>query len=145
MSDCVFCKIIRGEIPSHEVYEDDDILAIVDVGHVNQGHCLVLSKHHAATMMELQESIAARAFSVANRVAKAIDATFKPDGLTILQANRAAGFQTVPHFHLHVLPRQQDDGVCLTWPAKNPEQPILAETAAKLRAAIDGRTDQAVA
>ena len=136
MTDCVFCKIAAGEIPSHKIYEDDEVLAIMDVGHVNQGHTLIISKSHAETMMDLDESIAAHAFRVANRVAKAVCSQFDPDGLTILQANKPAGFQTVPHFHLHVLPRQNDDGVGLTWPAKNPEASTLAETAQTLRQAI---------
>ena len=138
MSDCVFCAIVAGEIPSHRVYEDDQILAIMDVGHVNRGHTLVIVKDHAETMMDLDEDIAASAFRIANRIAKAQEKAFAPAGITILQANRPAGLQTVPHFHLHVLPREEDDGVGLTWPAKNPAQETLAEIAEELRGALGG-------
>ena len=138
MSDCVFCKIVAGEIPSHTLWEDDQVMAIMDIGHVNPGHTLVLSKTHADTMMDLDEAVAGRAFVIANRVAKLLDATYTPDGVTILQANRPTGFQTVFHFHLHVLPRHADDGVTLTWPAKNPPQDELAERAALLRQGLQG-------
>ena len=136
MSDCVFCAIAAGDIPSHRIYEDDQVLAIMDVGHVNRGHTLVIAKSHAETMMDLDEDIAAQAFRIANRVAKAQQKAYAPAGITILQANRPAGFQTVPHFHLHVLPREEDDGVGLTWPAKNPAQETLAEIAGELRGAL---------
>jgi len=136
MSDCVFCKIVAGEIPSHKVWEDDHVLAIMDIGHVNPGHTLVLSKAHADTMMDLDEAVAGQAFVVANRIAKLLDVTFAPDGITILQANRPVGFQTVFHFHLHVLPRHANDGVTLTWPGKNPPQEELAERAAMLHAGL---------
>ncbi len=138
MSDCVFCAIVAGDIPSHKIYQDDQILAIMDVGHVNRGHTLVIAKSHAETMMDLDEDTAAQAFRIANRVAKAQEKTYAPAGITILQANRPAGFQTVPHFHLHVLPREEDDGVGLTWPAKNPAQETLAEIAGELRGALGG-------
>ena len=136
MSDCVFCEIAAGNIPAHKVYEDDHILVIMDAGHVNPGHSLVLAKSHAETMMDLEEEIAGRAFRVANRVAKAVDRAFAPEGVTILQANRPAGFQTVGHFHLHVLPRAAGDGVELTWPAKNPPSETLAANAARVRQAL---------
>jgi histidine triad (HIT) family protein len=136
MSDCIFCKIVNGEIPSTPIYENDDMIAITDVGHVNRGHTLVIAKRHAETMMDLDENTAASAFKAANRVAKAIEKAYQPDGMTILQANRPAGMQTIPHFHLHVLPRHQDDGVAITWPAKNPAPEELAEIASEIREAI---------
>ena len=138
MSDCVFCAIAAGDIPAHRIYEDDQVVAIMDAGHVNRGHTLVIAKDHAETMMDLDEDIAAQAFRIANRVAKAQEKTYAPAGITILQANRPAGFQTVPHFHLHVLPREADDGFSLTWPAKNPTQETLAEIAGELRGALVG-------
>lgn len=136
MSDCAFCKIVAGQIPAHKLYEDDDVLAIMDVGHVNPGHSLVIVKRHAETLMDLDETLAAKAFAVVRRVAAALDNAFQPDGMTILQANRPAGWQTVPHVHLHVLPRRADDGVGLTWPAKNPPQEQPAATADEIRQAL---------
>ncbi len=136
MTDCVFCKIAVGEIPSHKVYEDEQVLAIMDVGHVNPGHTLVIARDHAADMMELDEEVAAQAFRIANRISKAQMKAFEPDGVTILQANRPAGLQTVFHFHLHVVPRLEDDGMTLTWPAKMPPQEDLAAYAERLQSAI---------
>ena len=136
MTSCVFCKIVAGELPAYKVYEDDQVMAIMDVGHVNPGHALVLAKDHAADMMDLDEEVAAQAFRIANRIAKAQVKAFAPDGVTILQANKEVGFQTVFHFHLHVVPRHEGDGMALTWPAKMPPQEELADYAEKLIAAL---------
>ena len=136
MDDCIFCKIVAKEVPAHIVYEDDQVMAIMDIGHVNPGHTLVLSKSHVETMMDIDEELAAHAFRVANRVAKALNSAFPSEGMTVLQANRPAGFQTVPHFHIHVLPRNHEDGVELVWPAKNPPQEQLAKNASTLRDAL---------
>ena len=133
MTDCVFCRIVAGEIPAHRVHEDDLTIAFMDVGQVNPGHVLVAVKSHAETILDVTADEAAAAFLTAHQVARAVDAAFKPEGLTILQANREAGFQTVSHFHLHVLPRHADDGVTITWPAKNPPAETLADYAARIR------------
>lgn len=134
MTDCAFCRIVAGKVPAHRVHEDDLTIAFMDMGQVNPGHVLVAVKSHAETILDITPDQAAAAFRSAHQVARAVDAAFKPEGLTILQANRGAGFQTVSHFHLHVLPRHPDDGVTLTWPAKNPPAEALAEYAARIRA-----------
>ncbi len=136
MSDCIFCKIVNGDIPANIIYENEDMIAITDIGHVNRGHTLVIAKQHAETMMDLDENLAASAFRAANKVAKALEAAYHPDGITILQANRPAGLQTVPHFHLHVLPRQTDDGVTVAWPVKNPSPDELLAIASEVREAL---------
>ena len=138
MVDCIFCKIVAKEIPAHIVHEDEHVMAIMDVGHVNPGHTLVLSKGHVETLMDADEELAAHSFRVANRIAKGLDTVLPSEGMTVLQANRPAGFQTVPHFHLHVLPRNSEDGVELAWPAKNPSQEQLAKYAAALRETLSG-------
>lgn len=136
VSDCVFCRIVAGDIPAHIVHQDDQVVAIMDIGHVNPGHTLVLSRRHVATIEDASEDLAAHAFRIANRVARALNRALPSEGMTILQANRPAGFQTVAHFHLHVLPRNEGDGVDLTWPAKSPSQDQLADYAARLRVAL---------
>ena len=138
MTDCVFCRIVRRELPSAVAYEDAHTLAIMDQGHVNPGHTLVLVKPHYAVMQELPEELAAAAFRTANKVAKALERAFQPAGLTILQANRPAGWQTVPHFHLHVLPRHAEDGAAITWPGKRPSPEVLQGYATRLREALGG-------
>lgn len=129
----VFSKIIRGEIPSVKVYEDDLVYAFMDAGQVNPGHVLVATKKPYETLMDADEESAAAMMRAANKIAKAVQAAFNPDGITVLQANKPAGWQTVPHLHLHVLPRYENDGVDLTWPRKEPGMEKLREYAAKIQ------------
>jgi histidine triad (HIT) family protein len=133
MAETVFSKIIAGEVPCAKVYEDDDTIAFMDTGQVNPGHVVVATKKPAETILDLDDALASALFRTAAKVARAVEAAFRPDGLTILQANRPAGWQTVPHVHLHVLPRHKDDGVTITWPRKNPSLDDLKALAAKIR------------
>ena len=137
MTDCVFCNIVAGELPAHAVFQDDLTVAFMDAGQVNPGHVMVAVKDHVEDIFELSSDQAAAVFQTAQRVAKAVKLAFEPEGLTILQANGTAGWQTVPHFHLHVLPRAADDGVTITWPTKNPPAARLAECAARIDAIWD--------
>jgi histidine triad (HIT) family protein len=132
MEATVFTRIIKDQIPAAKVYEDEHTIAFMDAGQVNPGHVIVATKKQVETVVELDDELAAALFRTAARVARAIDHAFKPDGITILQANKPAGWQTVPHVHLHVLPRYQDDGVELTWPRKNPPMEELKALAARI-------------
>jgi len=129
----VFEKIIRGDLPSVKVYEDDLVYAFMDAGQVNPGHVLVATKKPYETLMDADEESAAAMMRAANKIAKAVQQAFQPEGITVLQANKPAGWQTVPHLHLHVLPRYQNDGVDLTWPRKEPGLEKLREYAAKIQ------------
>lgn len=129
----VFSRIICGELPSAKVYEDEFVYAFMDAGQVNPGHVLVATKNPYETLMDADEESAAAMMRAAARIAKAVQAAFHPDGITILQANKPAGWQTVPHLHLHVLPRYHNDGVDLTWPRKEPGLEKLREYAAKIQ------------
>jgi len=133
---CLFCKLVAGEIPSARVYEDTLTLAFMDIGQVNPGHVLVATKRHAATLLDITPEEAAAVMQTAQRVAAAIQATFEPPGITLLQANGREGDQTVFHFHIHVVPRHAQDGIALTWPRKNPDAATLQDYAARLAAAI---------
>ena len=133
MNDCVFCKIVAGELPCHRVDDDDLTIAFMDIGQVNPGHVIVAVKAHAETILDLTPDQAGAAFRTARRVARAVDAAFEPEGITILQANRPAGDQTVPHFHMHVVPRHTGDGLEFTWPAKHPPAEELAAYAARIK------------
>src|SRR2546426_1014045 len=106
MADCVFCKICDGRIPSTKIYEDERTLCIMDINPLNAGHCLVLTKTHAATIFEAELVDLQAAITTAQRVATAQRRALKPDGLNMLQANGSAAFQSVPHFHLHQTPEQ---------------------------------------
>ena len=133
MSDCVFCKIVAGQIPSTKVHEDEHTLAFMDLGQVNPGHVLVAVKKHAANIFELDDTQAAAVARTSTRVARAIREAFKPEGLSVYQANGKAAGQTVFHYHVHLLPRHDTDGMELTWPVKNPPRAILEGYAENIR------------
>lgn len=134
---CIFCRLIAGEIPAARVFEDELTIAFMDIGQVNPGHVLVASRRHAATLFELSAAEAAAVMQTAQRVALAVRAAFDPPGLTLLQANGREGDQTVFHFHMHVVPRHGDDGIALSWPRKNPPPALLEDYAGLLRGAIE--------
>ena len=136
MSDCVFCKIVTGQIPSTRVYEDDLVLAFMDIGAVNPGHVLVTLKPHAEDVYALDDAQATAVAHACTRVARAIRAAFAPAGLSVYQANGAPAGQTVFHFHVHLVPRHAGDGMALSWPVKNPPRDQLEANAAKIRAAL---------
>jgi len=115
MTDCVFCKIRDGQIPSLKVFDDDRTLAIMDINPVTHGHCLVIPKAHAATLFEAEVEDLQATIVAAQQVARAIREALAPDGLNMLQANGAAAFQSVPHFHLHLIPRWANDGKGFDW------------------------------
>lgn len=129
----VFERILSGELPGVIVYEDDRVFAFMDAGQVNPGHVLVATKQPYETLMDADEESAAAMMRAARRIAQAVQAAFHPDGITLLQANRPAGWQTVPHLHMHVLPRYQNDGVELGWPRKEPGLDKLREYAARIK------------
>lgn len=129
---CIFCKIVAGETPAAKVYEDAWTVAFMDIGQVNPGHVLVASKRHAQTVLELTPQEAGAAMQTAQRIALAAQQAFAPEGITLFQANGAAGGQTVGHFHIHVLPRHGGDGVALTWPRKEPAVQLLQAYAQQL-------------
>ncbi|MBT9487000.1 MAG: HIT family protein [Rubrivivax sp.] len=105
----------------------------MDAGQVNDGHVIVATKRPVETLMDCSDDEAAALMCAARRIAIAVQAAFAPEGITVLQANRAAGWQTVPHLHLHVLPRLAGDGVELTWPRKSPDIERLRALAARLQ------------
>ena len=133
---CLFCRLVAGEIPYARVYEDALTIAFMDLGQVNPGHVLVATKRHAATLLDITPEEAAAVMQTAQHVARAVMAVFNPPGLTLLQANGREGDQTVFHFHMHVVPRHAQDGIALSWPRKDPSAEVLHDHAARLRAAL---------
>ena len=133
---CIFCRLVAGEIPSARVYEDALTIAFMDIGQVNPGHVLVATKRHAATLLDITAEEATAVMQTAQRVARAVQAVFDPPGLTLLQANGREGDQTVFHFHIHVVPRHANDGITLSWPRKDPDPGTLQDYADRLAAAI---------
>ena len=115
MSNCIFCKILAGEIPSTAVYEDDDFKAILDVNPAARGHVIILPKNHAANIYELPDEDASKIMIVAKKSATAIEKAYHCDGVNILQNNGEAAGQTVFHLHVHVIPRFKGDTVNIGW------------------------------
>jgi histidine triad (HIT) family protein len=136
MENCVFCKLIAGQIPATVVYQDEHTIAFMDIGSVNPGHMLVAAKPHVENVFGLDDTLAAAVMCTTARVARALKASLAPEGVNLFQANGAAAEQTVFHFHIHVLPRRVGDGMKLVWPAKNPPREALEATAARIRAAV---------
>ncbi|WP_407278709.1 HIT family protein [Aromatoleum evansii] len=136
MDNCVFCRIVKGELPASRVFEDEATVVFMDLQSVNPGHMLVVVKPHRANIYELDDELAGAVFRTAARMARAVKEAFGCEGVTLFQANEKAGAQTVFHFHIHVLPRWEGDGMALAWPAKNPSREALEEMAAKLRAVL---------
>ena len=136
MDECIFCKIVKGEVPASVVYEDDLTLAFMDIGHVNPGHTIVALKSHIENIYGLDETLAGAVFRTATRIAQALKTAMQPEGMTLLQANEIAGWQTVFHFHIHVLPRHPNDGAAITWPGKQPPREELERYAAQVKVAL---------
>jgi histidine triad (HIT) family protein len=136
MSDCVFCKIRDGQIPSMKIYEDERALAIMDINPLNSGHCLVITKTHAATVWDAQPVDLQAAITAARKIALAIRDTLKPDGLNMLQANGPAAFQSVPHYHLHLIPRWENDGKGFDWALVSGDRAHIQAVGERLKQAL---------
>lgn len=118
--NCIFCKIANGEIPSRTVYEDDDFRAILDLGPATKGHTLILPKTHAADLYELPEETAAKVLPVAKKVAEILKDKLGCPGLNLVQNNGVLAGQTISHFHLHLIPRYENDGQKILWAPTEP-------------------------
>ncbi|WP_100406546.1 HIT family protein [Bacillus solitudinis] len=115
-SSCIFCKIIDGEIPSSKVYEDEHVIAFLDITQVTKGHTLVIPKEHKADLFELSPTIAGHIFSALPKIANGLKAAYKPIGLNLVNNNGEAAGQSVFHFHAHLIPRYgKGDGYGAVW------------------------------
>lgn len=107
-SDCIFCKIIHGEIPSAKVYEDEDVFAFLDLSQVTKGHTLIIPKIHQKDIFHLDPKIAEKLFRRVPVIAAAINEAFHPEGMNLLNNNGALAGQSVFHYHLHLIPRYSE-------------------------------------
>lgn len=114
---CIFCKIVRGEIPSAKVYEDEKVLAFLDINPVSQGHTLVVLKEHVDDIFEIEVDKFNRLAITLPKIAEAVKKSMQADGMNILLNNRRCSGQLVPHIHFHLIPRFEGDALCLKWPA----------------------------
>ncbi len=121
MQDCIFCKIIKGEIPSSKIYENDKVFCFLDIMPVNKGHTLVIPKKHYETILDIPEDLLKEVITVTKKVSKAVKQGTKADGISIGQSNFKAGGQVVPHLHFHIIPRYSGDGLKF-WPQNKYEE-----------------------
>jgi histidine triad (HIT) family protein len=131
--DCIFCKIVAGEIPCFKLYEDAETLAFMDINPVHDGHCLVIPKAHSANVFEIMPEDFAAAARTAAKVAKAVNAAVQPDGINLMQANGEGAGQSVGHFHLHIIPRRMNDGLLVNWELRPGDHDGIAAVAALVR------------
>jgi len=139
IANCVFCKIVAGEIPCDLVYEDDLVLCFLDIAPLALGHALVIPKEHHTSATTLPDEVAARMFQVAPKIGQALVRAIDGGGFNLLLSNGACAGQVVPHAHLHIVPRRNDDGVVLptrTVEYESPEQKaeILDRAKSRLQA-----------
>ncbi|MGT2712484.1 HIT family protein [Streptococcus oriscaviae] len=133
MSDCIFCKIIAGEIPASKVYEDEQVLAFLDITQVTKGHTLVVPKNHYRNLLEMDGSAAATLFETVPKIARQLKDKLAAKGLNIIANNEPVAGQTVFHTHVHLLPRFDDtDGLTLGFTTNQPDFPALAQLAQDL-------------
>ncbi len=134
--DCIFCKIANGEIPSATIYENSDFRVILDVAPANRGHALIIPKEHFKDIFDIDAVTAGKLFSLATEVARAMKSVLHCDGLNIVQNNGLIAGQTVFHFHLHLIPRYEGDGIKLTWEQHESDSADLQELAREIRKKI---------
>ena len=132
--DCIFCKIIDGEIPAVKVLDEELVIAFMDINPSNKGHMLVVPKKHAENIFEISESDLAATVKAVKRCAKAVKEALKAEGITVLQLNGKASDQIIPHFHVHIIPRWENDGLPVsTWEMKQGDMEEIKDIARKVK------------
>lgn len=130
MDNCIFCQIVAGKIPASKVYEDEDVLAFLDISQVTKGHTLVIPKEHVRNLLDMSEDTASKVFAKVPAIARALQKVTGADGANLLNNSEEVAGQTVFHAHIHILPRygQQDD-FQWTFVAKEPDFPAMTSLA----------------
>ncbi len=133
MADCIFCRIIRGELPCAKVYEDERVISFLDINPINAGHTLVLPKKHYATLFEISKDDLHACAVASQTIATAIRNAVKASGLNLLQNNHRAAGQLVDHIHFHLIPRFARDNFLSLWPGKPCSQEELGKILEKIK------------
>jgi histidine triad (HIT) family protein len=133
VSACIFCDIVAGSAPARLVDDNGGALAFLDVNPAAEGHTLVVPRNHVEDIWELTGDESAAVWELTRMVARRVRAAFRPDGLTILQSNGEAAWQHVFHFHVHVVPRWNGDGLARPWTMAPGDPPALDRVARRLR------------
>jgi len=135
-ADCIFCKIVKGEIPCAKIYENEHVLAFLDIAPTIPGHALIIPKAHYATLFELPDALGGPLLAAEKRVGAAIMAATKAAGLNVQMNNHEAAGQVVFHAHLHLIPRHVGDGLAL-WPGQSyPDMAAMSSLAEAIRQAL---------
>lgn len=133
-ADCIFCAIAAGDAPAEIVDADEHTVSFMDIKPATRGHALVIPRAHSADILEISDEELERTTLAARRLVARMEAALSPDGFNVLNACRAAGWQTVFHFHLHVVPRYEDDPLKLPWIPRGGEMDEIAGVAELIRA-----------
>ena len=131
--ECIFCGIVAGEMPAQIVDSDEHTVAFMDINPATPGHALVVPRGHSRDLMDTPDDDVARTMLAARRLARRMEETLEPDGFNILNACRPAAWQTVFHYHLHVIPRYEDDPLKLPWIPRGAEADEIAAVADRIR------------
>ncbi len=132
-ADCIFCKIVRGEIPCFKLHEDSHTLAFMDINPVSPGHALVVPKYHSKDLAATPDDWVAKTFAATRRIARAIETTLAPAGINLVQANGPGAKQSVFHLHVHVIPRAMDDGLTMNWELVPGDMDAIGKLAERIR------------
>jgi len=138
MEDCIFCKIIKGEIPSFKVYEDDKVFAFEDINPISDGHTLIIPKKHAENLWEIPAEDLIAVHLASQKIIQAVKEALNPTGVALLQLNGRGANQVVMHYHLHLVPRTSDapELSITTWEFNEGDMDAIKQTAEKIAAAI---------
>ena len=138
MEECIFCKIVKGEIPCVKVYEDDKVLAFEDISPISEGHTLIIPKNHAENLWEIPEEDLAAIHLASQKIARGIRAALDPIGIAALQLNGKGANQVVMHYHLHLVPRARGNPELpiTSWELKTGDMDAIKKTGEKISAAI---------
>ena len=136
MEDCIFCKIVKGEIPSHKIYEDNEFLIFLDVNPKAEGHMLVIPKEHYVNIFDIPEEVLKNLIAITQKLAKKLKQSSGVDGINILHASDKSAQQSVFHFHIHLIPRYENDGLDM-WPKNNYEKSDMEVIQNKFKRMLD--------
>jgi len=133
MEDCIFCKIVEGKIPAAKIYEDNRIISFLDIMPANKGHCLVVPKNHAQTLVEMSDEDLVATLKAAKKVASALSLSFGNGSFNIVMNNGKEAGQIVNHAHIHIIPRFQKDRLRIKWSHLKYEGNEIKEYAEKIK------------
>lgn len=134
--DCIFCKIVAGEIPCFKVFEDESTLAFMDINPASEGHLLIVPKTHFVNLFDGDDAALEKTIVAARKMAMAMKSALGIDSMNLIQANGPWALQSVEHFHLHLIPRRKNDGVGLEWPLSQGNMEAIESTGNTIAAAL---------